>query len=757
MAEKKYSCEWVGRQLSISTGKLAQQATASVTVRYGDTVILATVVQSKEAREGMNFFPLTVGYEEKFYAAGIIKGSRWIKREGRPSDGAVLAGRMVDRAIRPLFNEKDRREIQVIMTVLSVDEDNDPEIVSLIAASAVLAISNIDWKGPIAGIKVGRVENKLVFNPTREQEEISDLDLTVAGFKDRIIMLESGANEISEEDMFKAMDDSLKQMKPILTLIEQMQKELKPTVAALAQGNELSEEEKAVFAKAQSWLKENTDKYFFGKLPIELKAERKAQVLNVKNELKKYLLGESIEEAMAKKAVSEFAEAACEEAVTRGILERDQRVDGRKLDEIRPLLAEVAILPRTHGSGLFMRGETQVLSIVTLGSPGDEQMLEDLDGKSTKRYMHHYNFPPYSVGEVKQMFGPSRRDIGHGALAEKAIKPVLPKEEDFPYTVRVVSEVLGSNGSSSMGATCGSTLSLMDAGVPIKKPVAGIAMGLASTPDMKQWKILTDLQDLEDGAGGMDFKVTGTADGITAIQLDTKTIGLSMDLVKGTLLRAKTARAEILAVMTKTIPQPRPELSQYAPRILAFKIDPERIGEVIGPGGKVINGIIKETGVTIDISDDGLVSICSLDAEASEKAAQMVKDIIREFKAGEEFVGKVMRIMDFGVIVSLPGNNDGMVHVSEMAPYRVGQPGDILNMNDEVAVRIKEVEEKGRISLTMKGLPQNQKYWEGEKGKEEGGGFSRGGGSGFGDRGGRGGRPRQNDNRRGGFDRGPRR
>jgi len=746
MEEKKYSCEWVGRTLTFETGKLAQQANAAVTVRYGDTVILATAVQSKEARPGMNFFPLMVGYEEKLYAAGIIKGSRWIKREGRPTDDAVLAGRMIDRAIRPLFNEEDRRDVQVILTVLSVDGENDPEIVSLIAASAVLSISGIYWQGPIAGIKVGRIDDKLIFNPSFEQEEKSDLDLTIAGMKDKIIMLESGSKEVNEDDMFNAMDEGVKQMQPALELIETMKKELNVEAKEVEIVDETPDEEKEVITKAKTWLEENTAKFLFSEIPTALKAERKAQVANVKEELKKYLTDEGVEEELVSKVAGDLVYPACEAEITKGIIERDQRVDGRKIDEIRHLESEISLLPRTHGSGLFMRGETQVMSIVTLGSPGDEQMLEGLDGKSTKRYMHHYNFPPYSVGEAKQMFGPSRRDIGHGALAEKALKPVLPNEEDFAYTIRVVSEVLGSNGSSSMGATCGSTLSLMDAGVPIKKPVAGIAMGLASYGDMSKWKVITDIQDLEDGEGGMDFKVAGTVDGITAIQLDTKTLGLPMDLVKETLVGAKKARLEILDVMTKAIPSPRAELSQYAPRLISFKINPERIGAVVGSGGKVINGIIAETGVTIDISDEGIVSICSTEADGMEKAKQMIDDILHEFKAGEKFTGKVTRVMDFGVIVELPGNNDGMVHVSEMAPYRVGSPGDILKMGDEVTVIVKEVAE-GKISLSMKGLEENQELWKDEKGKDAGGGSG-----GFG---GNGGRPRQNDNRRnsGGFNR----
>lgn len=752
MAVKQYSCDWLGRQLTFETGKLAQQASGAVTVRYGDTVILATVVQTKEARPGMNFFPLMVSFEEKLYAAGIIKGSRWVKREGRPTDESVLTGRMVDRAIRPLFNESDRRDIQVMLTVLSVDGENDPEVVSLIAAAAALVISPVDWKGPIAGIKVGRIDGELIFNPSWEQQDASDFELMVAGTPEKVIMLEAGAKEVREDDMFNAIQAATQQLKPVMDILEAMQKELKPAVSQPAAENVLTEEEQAAFDKAAEWLAANCAEYLFGEVPLELKAERKAQVLNVKQGLKKYLAEEGVTAELAGKAVSALVERACEGEITKAAIEEGKRVDGRAIDEIRALSSEVALLPRTHGSGLFSRGETQVLSIVTLGSPGDEQMLEGIEGKSTKRYIHHYNFPPFSVGEAKPIFGPSRRDIGHGALAEKALKPVLPDIEVFAYTIRVVSEVMGSNGSSSMGATCGSTLSLMDAGVPIKKPVAGIAMGLASYADMSKWQILTDLQDLEDGAGGMDFKVAGTADGITAIQLDTKTLGLPLELIKETLSRGLKARLQVLETMTKVISQPRAELSPYAPRLITFKIDPERIGAVIGSGGKIINGIIKETGVTIDISDEGLVSICSVDVTGMERARQMIDDILHEFKAGEEFIGKVIRIMDFGVIVELPGGNDGMVHVSEMAPYRVGSPSDLLKMTDEVAVRVKEVGDDGRISLTMKGREENQKFWEGEPGKQEGFG---GNGGGFG---GRGGRPRENNDRRsGGFDRRPRR
>lgn len=755
MEEKSFSCEWLGRTLTIKTGRLARQANSAVTVQYGDTVILATVVESKQDREGIDFFPLMVDFEERLYAAGIIKGSRWIKREGRPSDEAVLTGRMIDRSIRPLFSDAGRKDVQVVITVLSVDQVNDFDIVALIAASAALAISGVSWAGPIGGIRVGRIDGGLVFNPTYEQRLTSDLDLIVAGTEKRVIMIEAGANEITEADMHEAIMAGQEKMQPSIKLVNELKSALADSIKEKAKAKKQSQEEieseneKAkVINIASEWLEKNIEAILFDKI-YYTKGERKAALGVIEEKLDEYLLEAGISREKRAMAINHTLEEAVEAAVTKNILERKKRVDGRALDEIRLLLADVEILPRNHGSGLFSRGETQIMSIVTLGAPGMAQSLEGIEGVGTKRFMHHYNFPPFSVGEAKPMRGPGRREIGHGALAEKAMVPVIPAKEDFPYTIRVVSETLSSNGSSSMGSTCASSLALMDAGVPIKKAVAGVAMGLASNEDMSQWEILTDLQDLEDGKGGMDFKITGTVDGITAIQLDTKTIGLDDEIVKKTLEQGKAARLQILDVMNKAIDKPREDLSPYAPRIISFYIHPDKIRDVIGTGGKIINKIIDTTGVSIDIEDDGLVMICGTDKAKSEEAANWVKDLTREFEAGETFHGKVVRMLEFGAFVELAPGRDGMVHVSELAPYHVGKPSDFLNIGDEVQVKIKEIDEQGRVNLTMKGLPENEILWKDEKGKSErnntGGRF---GGGGFrnnrDDRGGRNGDRRRN-------------
>ncbi len=729
--EKVFSTEWLGRTLTIKTGKLALQANSSVTVQYGDTVVLATVVRAKEEREGIDFFPLMVDFEERLYAAGMIKGSRWVKREGRPSDEAILTGRMIDRSIRPLFPQSERKDVQVTIMVLSVDQANDYDIVSLVAASAALSISGVAWNGPIGGIRVGSLDGKFIFNPTYEERIKSDLDLIVAGSSERVLMIEAGANEITEEKIMEAISAGQKEYEPAIKLVEQMKKEIAPKIIKETKSALAIKEAEAKAAEieqanklAQTWLDVNVKKILFDKI-YYTKGERKAAVEAIKNQLNNYLLEQGVEASKRHQAVYGLVEGAVEAEVTRAILEEGKRVDGRKLTEIRPLSADVSLLPRNHGTGLFSRGETQVISIITLGAPGMEQSLEGIEGVGTKRYMHHYNFPPYSTAEAKPLRTPGRREIGHGALAEKALAPVLPDREDFPYTIRVVSEVLGSNGSSSMGSTCGSTLALMDAGVPIKKAVAGIAMGLASNPDMSKWAVLTDLQDLEDGQGGMDFKITGTADGITAIQLDTKTIGIDKKIIETTLKQGKEARLEILNVMGKTISAPRADLSPYAPRITSFKIDPEKIRDVIGSGGKVINEIIATTGVTIDIEDDGTVMICGTDAAKAQEAIKWVQDIARKFEAGEMFTGKVVRMLDFGAFIELTPGNDGMVHVSEMAPYRVGTPADFLNIGDTVTVKIKEIDEKGRVNLTMKGLPENEHLWKNEKGKSDGFGAPR--------------------------------
>lgn len=721
--EKVFETEWLGRQLTIKTGKLALQANASVTVQYGETVVMAAVVESLEERQGLDFFPLMVEFEERLYAAGIIKGSRWVKREGRPTDEAVLTGRMIDRALRPLFNQANRRDVQLTITVLSVDNENDFDIVSLVAGSAALAISGIDWAGPLAGVRVGRKGGQFIFNPTYADREESDLDLIVAGTEGRVLMIEAGANEVTEADMYEAIKLGRAQFSPVIELISKMQTELNVPVRKVVEKDIIAsltdEDKKAAYTLAKTWLEKNVKGILFDKI-YYTKNERKGAVRAIKEQLTAYLKEQAVKEDYIKPAVYDLTEGVVEAAVTKGILEEDRRVDGRGLKEIRQLSGEVGLFARNHGTGLFMRGETQVMSFVTLGAPGLEQNLEGMEGASKKRYMHHYNFPAYSVGEAKPNRGTGRREIGHGALAEKALMPVVPDKEIFPYTIRVVSETLGSNGSSSMASTCGSTLALMDAGVPIKRPVAGIAMGLASVADMSRWKVITDLQDLEDGDGGMDFKITGTSEGITAIQLDTKTIGLDDAIIKQTLEQGYEARLQVLQVLTAAIAEPRAEISKYAPRLESFMINPDKIREVIGSGGKIINKIIEECGgVSIDIEDTGLVTVCGTDSEGVKKAVAWIKDIVREIAAGEIFVGKVVRMLDFGAFIEVLPGRDGMVHVSEMAPYRVGSPDKFLNIGDTVTVKVKEIDDQGRVNLTMKNLPDNEPLWVEEKGKEE--------------------------------------
>lgn len=741
MKEKTFTSMWAGRELTIKTGKLALQADAAVTVQYGETVVLATVVESKEERD-VDFFPLMVEFEERLYAAGIIKGSQWIKREGRPSDDAVLTGRMIDRSIRPLFDESSRKETQVVLTVISADGENDYDIVSLIAASAALSISGIKWAGPIGGIRVGRIDGSLIFNPTYKQRKESDLDLVVAGPKDKIIQIEADSNEISEAEMYEALMAGKNQMAPAIELIEKLKAEVPAPIKEEGLDPTETEEEKTkkedikkIIAEAEAWLEKNTNKILFDKSYYQ-KKERKAAVSAIKKALDIYLFENGHSRDLRALAIKKTVDKAVDSEITKEIIENQRRVDERKLNDLRQISAEIDMLPRNHGAALFSRGETQILSVVTLAGPGLAQSLEGMEGTGTKRFMHHYNFAPFSVGEAKFMRGPGRREIGHGALAEKALQPVLPSKEDFPYTIRVVSETMGSNGSSSMGSTCGSSLALMDAGVPIKKAVAGVAVGLASYEDMSKWAVLTDIQDLEDGRGGMDFKVAGTKDGITAIQLDTKTIGLNDEIIKQALEQGREGRLKILETMNSAISEPKPDLSKYAPRIISLQINPERIREVIGAGGKIINKIVADYGVTVDIEDDGMVLICGADAEKSRQALDFVKNIVREFKPEEIITGKVLRLMDFGAIVELSAGHDGMVHVSEMAPYHVSKPDSLLKVGDLVTVRIKEVDaEAGRISLSMKGLKENEHFWEENKGKSEpgnNGGFGRGSGrSGF--------------------------
>ncbi|MBU4331668.1 polyribonucleotide nucleotidyltransferase [Patescibacteria group bacterium] len=733
MNSKKFETELAGKKLIIETGKLANQTNASVTCQYGDTVVLATVVLEDMPRDGVSFFPLMVDFEEKMYAAGKIKGSRFIKRETRPSDEAVLSARMIDRAIRPLFPQDIKNDIQVILSILSVDQENDPDIPSFYATAAALAISNIPWDGPVSAMRVGQIDGELVLNPTYEAREKSALDLVVAGFAQKVIMLEAGANEVDEKTIYEAIQLGSKHNGKILNFIEDIVKQVgKEKISiqefkedleeSIESDDEKFEESKGKKSEQDEWekitfsfLEKNIDKYLFTG-PKKSKKERKDAVGEMKSKLEEHLLEKQIGKEK-RQAASGLLESFIEEKITEAIVKKSKRVDGRALDEIRALSSEAGLLPRTHGSGLFNRGETQVLSIVTLGSPGDEQVLDTMEQDCKKRYMHHYNFPPFSVGEVKPLRGASRRDIGHGALAEKALEPVLPLKQDFPYTIRVVSEVLGSNGSSSMGSVCGSTLALMDAGVPIKKPVAGIAMGLASIEnnknDITDYKIITDIQDLEDGKGGMDFKVASTADGITAIQLDTKTHGITFDIVQETLKRAKTACLEILKVIAKAIPEPRKELSQYAPKITTVKIDPEKIRIVIGPGGKMINEIIDACGVDIDIEDSGLVMITGIDPEKTKEAIAWVKALTRELKPGEKFQGKITRIEDFGAFVELILPEDeakhapkfeGLIHISKLAPHRIDRVEDVVKFGEIVPVEVEEIDEKGRLNLKMQGV-----------------------------------------------------
>lgn len=730
---KEYSIEWGGRTLTIGVDLLAQQASGSCTVRYGDTLVLCTATMGG-VREGLDFFPLQVDFEEKFYAAGRIKGSRFIKREGRPSDEAVLSGRLIDRALRPLFSDGIRNEVAVISTVLSHDQENDGDILGLIGSACALSISDIPWNGPIAATRVGRKDGQLILNPTYKEVEEGDLDLVVAGTSSKTVMLEAGAGQISEQDAIQSVQFALDNLQPVIDLIKQV------TVAhGKAKADLLTpktEEEKTVavekqelHARALEFLKSRSASVLFVE-PLKTKADRKKAVNQLKLELEAYLVAQEIgkdKRKIAAEVLDEFVEAE----ITRMILDEGRRADGRGLDEVRSLHAQVGLLPRTHGSGLFMRGSTQVLSAVTLGGPGLAQTVDTMEYQTTRRFFHHYNFPSYAVSETRPNRGPGRREIGHGALAERALLGILPDKEKFPYTIRVVSEVLGSNGSSSMGSATASSLALMDAGVPIKAPVAGIAMGVASDEVNNRWRVITDLQDLEDGAGGMDFKVAGTRQGITAIQMDTKTKGLPMEVVKETFAKALTARLHILDVLEACIVAPRTELSKWAPRIETMQINPEKIRDVIGPGGKVINDIIEKTGVEIDIEDDGSVYITSVSSEGMALAKQMILNLTREVEVGETFTGKVTRIMDFGAFVEILPGKEGLVHISEMAPFRVEKVTDVVNIGDEVTVKVYEIDAMGRINLSIKRTQAD--YKESDKHDRSGGRpFGGRGGGGFG-------------------------
>ncbi len=707
--EQTFSIEWGGRTLSIGVGLLAQQANGSCTVRYGDTVVLATATMGG-AREGLDFFPLQVDFEERMYAAGRIKGSRFIKREGRPTDEAILSGRLIDRAIRPLFDDRMRNEIAVVATVFSHDQENDADIPGLIGGACALAISDIPWDGPIAACRVGRVSGEWILNPTYAQTNEGGLDLVVAGANGKTIMLEAGANQISEADAQAGIEFAHANLGPVIELIEKVRTAVgKKKADVFSPKNVEQEAEQQALEEmskmAREFMVSRKASTLFAE-PLKTKADRKSAVTKLKQELEAYLIEKQISKENRKK-VMDTVDEFVDDQITHMILDEGRRADGRALDEIRELQAIVGLMPRTHGSGLFMRGSTQVLSSVTLGSPGMEQTLDTMEFQAKKRFFHHYNFPSYSVGETKGNRGPGRREIGHGALAERAIMPVLPNREKFPYTIRLVSEVLGSNGSSSMGATCGSTLALMDAGVPISAPVAGIAMGMASDEQNGKFRVITDLQDLEDGAGGMDFKVAGTRTGITAIQMDTKTHGVPLETVKETLTQALSARIRVLETIERAIAAPRTELSPWAPRIESFRISPDRIRDVIGPGGKIINEIIDSCNVEIDIEDDGLVMITSVNPEGMKKAVDWVKQLTRTVAVGEIFKGPVTRIMDFGAFVEILPKQEGLVHISEMAPTRVEKVSDIVKIGDVVEVKVYEIDSMGRLNLSMKRVDPN--------------------------------------------------
>lgn len=689
--EKTYTMDLAGSQLKVTIGKVAEQANGACLVQYGDTVVLVTATSSSKPREGIDFFPLSVDYEEKMYAVGKIPGG-FIKREGRPSEKATLSARLIDRPLRPLFPEGYRNDVHIVATVLSVDQDHSPEIVAMIGSSIALSISDIPFDGPTGSVEVGYIDGKYIINPNEEERNNSKINLCLAGTKTAIMMVEAGAQEVSESEMLEAILEGHEVIKDICEFVEEISSEV---------GKEKAEYE--VFKADEEIVAKVKD---FGKDLLVNAIREKDKVVREENtEKAKEAIREHFVDLMEEH--SKDISAAIEEIevteIRRGILEEERRPDDRKLDEIRHLSSEVSVLPRTHGSGLFTRGQTQVLSIATLGAISEEQVIDGLGDDKPKRYIHHYNFPGFCVGDTKPSRSPGRREIGHGALAERALLPVIPDSEVFPYTIRVVSEVLSSNGSSSQASICGSTLALMDAGVPIKAPVAGIAMGLIEEDGVI--KILTDIQGLEDHFGDMDFKVAGTRKGITAIQMDIKVEGIKKEILETALDRAKDARFEILDHLATTIEKPREELSKYAPIIHMISIDPERIGEVIGAGGKIINKIIEQTGVKIDIDDDGKISILSDSDEKAKEAIAIIEDIVKEIEIGEVYLGKVKKIVKFGAFVEIKKGTEGLLHISEIAHERTNNVEDVLKVGDSVEVKVIDiVKDTGKISLSRKAL-----------------------------------------------------
>ncbi|TAH63742.1 MAG: polyribonucleotide nucleotidyltransferase [Gottschalkiaceae bacterium] len=699
--EKTFESILGGRKLSVTTGKIAEQAGGACLVRYGDTVVLATATASKEPREGIDFFPLSVDYEERLYAAGKIPGG-FIKREGKPSEKAILTSRLIDRPIRPLFPDDYRNDVQVIATVLSVDPDCTPDIVSMIGASIALTISDIPFNGPTGSVSVGLIDNKFIINPTCEQRNKSILSLVVSGTEEAVMMVEAGANEIDEAVMLDAIITGHEEIKQICKFINQIQEE----VGKEKKDYKVFQVDKEIDVEVREYTKEKMS----DAIKTVDKQERQENMDKVKAEAVEYFLEKYPENI---KDIEEILYNIIKEEVRRLIIEEGIRPDNRKVDEIRKITSEVGLLPRTHGSGLFTRGQTQVLTVATLGAAGDAQVIDGLGEEEEKRYMHHYNFPPYSVGETRFLRGPGRREIGHGALAERALEPVIPSIEEFPYTIRLVSEVVSSNGSTSQASVCGSTLALLDAGVPISSPVAGIAMGLMKSEE--KVAILTDIQGMEDFLGDMDFKVAGTEKGITAIQMDIKIAGIDRDILKEALEKAKQGRLHILNKMNEVISQPRKELSPYAPRILTMTVNPDKIRDIIGPGGKVINKIIDETGVKIDIEDDGKVIIAAENIESGRKALEMIEKIVEEIEVGKIYLGKVTRIMAFGAFVEVLNGKEGLVHISNIARERVNKVEDVLSVGDEILVKVTEIDNQGRVNLSRKDALPKEEPKENEK------------------------------------------
>jgi polyribonucleotide nucleotidyltransferase len=717
-----------GRVLSIETGRVAEQASGAVLVRYGDTMILATAVGSNEPREGIDFFPLTIDVEERMYAVGKIPGG-FIKREGRATEHAILAGRLADRPLRPLFPKGYRNDVQIVITVLSADQENDPDIMGIIGASAALSVSDIPFAGPVGAVRVGYINDQFVINPTLSQMEQSRLDLSIAGTSDAVMMVEAGAKELPEDLMLEAVRLGHEALQDAIKI----QEKLAQSVGVAKRSFTPASVDEELHARVAAFVRPLFD--------AAVNAPDKATRSEGLNKVQEALMAEmGVEYAERLKEVIGFYEKELKTYVRNQILDNGVRVDGRDLKTIRPISCEVGLLPRAHGSAIFTRGQTQVLSVVTLGSPGDEQILDGLGQNENKRFMHHYNFPPYSTGESKPLRGPGRREIGHGALAERAITAVLPSQEEFPYTIRAVSDILSSNGSTSMGSVCGTTLSLMDAGVPIHAPVAGVAMGLITGEGERagKWAVMSDIQGIEDALGDMDFKVAGTADGVTALQMDIKVKGITHEIMTRAMEQAREGRMYIMEKMLDAIDSPREDLSAFAPRIQSLKINPDKIGTVIGPGGKMIRKIQEESGARIDIEDDGTVNVSATSGEAMQSAIDAIRALTEEVEVGRIYTGTVRRIVDFGAFVEILPGKEGLVRTSQLADYQVMRPEDVVSVGDEITVMVIEIDQQGRVNLSrraaLSGEMPSAADLEGERGPGRGGPRRMGGGGGYGQR-----------------------